>query len=285
LLLIDGVAVASGANASALAGLAPRDVARIDVLKDASATGLYGSRGANGVIIITTKRAPVAEPIHDTTRAQPPVVDPGPVAPSAPVPSDAVVLFDGRDLSQWKSRDGGPPGWKIENGYMEVVAGAGGIATIRAFGDCQLHIEWAAPAAPAGAGQDRGNSGVFLMGMYEVQVLDSYRNVTYPDGQAAAIYGQYPPLVNASRPPGEWQSYDIVFRRPRFSERGELIAPARITVLHNGVLVHDAVTLTGPTAHRRRPAYSAHPDRLPIALQDHASPVRFRNIWVRDLER
>ena len=225
------------------------------------------------------------EPIHDTTRAQPPVVDPGPAPPSAPVPSDAVVLFNGRDLSQWKAGDGGPPAWKIEDGYMEVVAGSGGITTMRGFGDCQLHIEWAAPVPPAGSGQNRGNSGVFLMGRYEVQVLDSYGNVTYPDGQAAAMYGQYPPLVNASRPPGEWQSYDIVFRRPRFNERGELIAPARITVMHNGVLVQDAVILTGATAHRQRPRYSAHADRLPIALQDHASPVRFRNIWVRDLER
>jgi hypothetical protein len=200
------------------------------------------------------------------------------------VPSDAVVLFDGRDLSQWKSSDDGRPAWKVENGYMEVVSGAGGISTIRGFGDSQLHIEWASPAAPTGAGQNRGNSGVFLMRRYEVQVLDSYQNVTYPDGQAAAIYGQYPPLVNASRPPGEWQSYDIIFRRPRFNERGELVAPARITVVHNGVLVQDGVILTGPSGHRERPPYSAHADRLPIGLQDHASPVRFRNIWVRDLE-
>jgi hypothetical protein len=225
------------------------------------------------------------EPIHDSTRARPPVVNPGAVLSSARAPSDALVLFDGRDLAEWKSGDGQPAPWKVENGYMEVVAGAGGIATIRAFGDCQLHVEWAAPASPAGVGQNRGNSGVFLMGMYEVQVLDSYENATYADGQAGAIYGQYPPLVNASRPPGAWQSYDIFFRRPRFNERRELIEPARVTVIHNGVLIHDAVTLTGPTAHRRRPPYSAHADRLPISLQDHASPVRFRNIWVRDLER
>lgn len=225
------------------------------------------------------------EPIHDTTRARPPIVNPGPSLPSNPVPSDAVALFDGRDLSKWKAPDGQPARWKVENGYMEVVDGAGGIVTIAAFGDCQLHVEWASPATARGAGQDRGNSGVFLMGMYEVQVLDSYQNATYPDGQAAAIYGQYPPLVNASRAPGEWQSYDIVFRRPRFNDRGELVEPARITVMHNGVLVHDAVTLTGPTAHRRRPPYRAHANRLAISLQDHSSPVRFRNIWVRDLER
>jgi hypothetical protein len=241
---------------------------------------MTGRSDAQAPVVPTLREA-----IHDTTRAQPPVVDPGPAAPSAPVPSDAVVLFDGRDLSQWRASDGGPPAWKIESGYMEIVAGAGGITTTRAFGDCQLHIEWASPVPPAGSGQNRGNSGVFLMGRYEVQVLDSYGSFTYPDGQAAAIYGQYPPLVNASRPPGEWQSYDIVFRRPRFDDRGELVAPARITVVHNGVLVHDAVILTGPTGHRQRPPYSAHPDRLPIALQDHASPVRFRNIWVRDLER
>ena len=225
------------------------------------------------------------ERIHDTTRAQPAVVDPGPSPPAGRAPSDAVVLFDGRDLSEWRSRDGGPVRWKVEGGYVEVVAGTGEITTIRAFGDCQLHVEWAAPNPPTDAGQDRGNSGVFLMGRYEVQVLDSYGNRTYPDGQAAAIYGQYPPLVNASRPPGAWQSYDIVFRRPRFDERGTLIAPARVTVIHNGVLVHDAVILTGPSGHRQRPPYAAHPDRLPITLQDHASPVRFRNIWVRDLER
>ncbi len=225
------------------------------------------------------------EPIHDTTRARPPVVNPGSGPVITPVPSDAIVLFDGRDLSEWRSGEGQAARWKVENGYVEVARGRGAIATVRAFGDVQLHVEWATPASRAGVGQDRGNSGIFLMGIYEVQVLDSYENITYADGQAAAIYGQYPPLVNASRAPGEWQSYDIIFRRPRFDERRELIQPARITVMHNAVLVHDAVALTGPTAHRRRPPYTAHAERLPIALQDHGSPVRFRNIWVRDLER
>jgi hypothetical protein len=227
----------------------------------------------------------VSSSIHDTTRAQPAIVDPGVYAAASRAPSDAIVLFDGRDGSEWRSREGEPPRWRIENGYIEVVGGTGGISTVREFGDCQLHIEWAVPSPPVGAGQGRGNSGVFLMGRYEVQVLDSYRNATYPDGQAGAIYGQYPPLVNASRPPGEWQTYDIIFRRPRFNARGEVIQPARITVMHNGVLIQDAVALTGPTGHQRRPPYVAHPDRLPIALQDHESPVRFRNIWVRDLER
>jgi Domain of Unknown Function (DUF1080) len=167
---------------------------------------------------------------------------------------------------------------------MEVVAGTGAIATARGFGDVQLHVEWMAPKPAVGEGQDRGNSGVFLMGRYEVQVLDSYHNTTYPDGQAAAIYGQYPPLVNASRPPGEWQTYDIVFVRPRFDANGKLVSPARITVFHNGLIVQNDVTLTGPTAHQQRPPYATHADALPISLQDHGHPVRYRNIWVRPLE-
>jgi hypothetical protein len=224
-------------------------------------------------------------PIHSTARPQPAVVDPGPFTASAPPPSDAVVLFGGRMLDNWRSADDSsrPARWRVQDDYMEVVAGAGAIASARRFGDVQLHIEWMAPAPAAGEGQNRGNSGVFLMGRYEVQILDSYRNTTYPDGQAGALYGQYPPLVNASRPPGEWQTYDIVFIRPRFDGRGRLTAPARITVLHNGVLVQNDVTLTGPTGHRERPPYTAHADELPITLQDHGHPVRFRNIWVRAL--
>ena len=215
----------------------------------------------------------------------PPVINASPPAAPVPPPSDAIVLFDGKTLSEWRSADGSPARWTVRAGYMEVAAGTGGIATVRRFGDVQLHVEWAAPNPPKGSDQDRGNSGVFLMGRYEVQVLDSYGNVTYPDGQAAAIYGQYPPLVNASRPPGEWQTYDIIFHRPRFGGDGALLRPATLTVFHNGILVHEAVTLTGPTANQSRPPYSAHPDRLPISLQDHAHPVRFRNIWVRELER
>jgi hypothetical protein len=180
--------------------------------------------------------------------------------------------------------DGGPAQWRVRDGVFEVVAGTGTLRTRDAFGDVQLHIEWMAPSPPRGRDQDRGNSGVFLMGKYEVQILDSYGNDTYADGQAAALYGQYPPLVNASRPPGEWQSYDIVFRRPRFDASGKVLSPARFTVLHNGVLVHDNAVLVGPTGHTTRPPYEAHPDRLPITLQDHGHPVRFRNVWVRDLE-
>ena len=230
-------------------------------------------------------QATMTWPIHSTSRPQPPVVNPGPFTASAPRPSDAIVLFDGRSLDNWRSAvDANKPArWRVENGYMEVVAGAGAIATARGFGDVQLHVEWMAPQPASGEGQDRGNSGVFLMERYEVQVLDSYHSTTYADGQAGAIYGQYPPLVNASRPPGEWQSYDVVFIRPRFDGNGKLSRPARITVFHNGVLVQNDVTLTGPTAHQRRPPYAAHAEALPITLQDHGHPVRYRNIWARPL--
>jgi hypothetical protein len=225
-------------------------------------------------------------PVHSMERPQPPVVRAAPARVVAP-PSDAIVLFDGRSLAAWRSADDTtwPARWRIANGYMEVVKGTGAIETRRAFGDVQLHIEWASPAVPHGEGQERGNSGVFLMGRYEVQVLDSYGNRTYPDGQAAALFGQFPPLVNASVPPGQWQAYDIVFRRPRFDAAGKLLRPARVTVLHNGVLVHDAVELTGPTAFQARPPYEKHADRLPFSLQDHGMPVRFRNVWVRELEK
>ena len=215
----------------------------------------------------------------------PPVINAGPPGVPAPPPSDAVILFDGRNLDAWRSSDGSPARWLVRGGYMQVAAGTGGIRTVREFGDVQLHLEWASPSPARGEDQDRGNSGVFFMGQYEVQVLDSYGSHTYPDGQAGAVYGQYPPLVNASRAPGEWQSYDIVFHRPRFAEDGSLRRPATLTVFHNGVLVQDGVTLTGPTAHRSRPGFTRHPDKLPISLQDHAHPVRFRNIWIRELER
>ena len=225
-------------------------------------------------------------PQHSRERPLPPVVAPGAPALPVPPPADAIVLFDGTGLAKWEGGNGGPAKWKlVDGGAMEVVPGTGGIQTRAGFGDAQLHVEWMAPGPPRGKDQDRGNSGVFLMGTYEVQVLDSYENVTYADGQAAAIYGQYPPLVNASRKPGEWQSYDIVFHRPRFDASGKLLSPARFTVLHNGVLVQDNVELTGPTANGSRPPYVAGPDRLPLGLQDHEHPVRFRNIWIRDLEK
>ncbi len=219
-------------------------------------------------------------PIHDMNRPTPPLVDPG---SAGRPPSDAIVLFGGENLSQWRMKDGGPAKWRVEKGHVEIVPGSGDLTTVRTFGDCQLHVEWATPAVPKGEGQERGNSGVFLMGHYEVQVLDSYRNRTYADGQAAAIYGQFPPLVNASRAPGEWQEYDIVFHRPRFGQGGKLVTPARMTVFHNRVLVHDGVELVGATVHGQRATYAAHPDRLPLVLQDHGTPVRYRNIWLREL--
>jgi len=224
--------------------------------------------------------------IHDLNRPVPPVIDPGTASTQDAAgrpPSDAVVLFDGRDLSHWVDKNGKPAQWKVANGYMEVAAKTGNISTRDSFGDCQLHVEFAEPSPGVGESQERGNSGVFLMGLYEIQVLDSYQNKTYADGQASAVYGQYPPQVNASRPPAQWQTYDIVFHGPRFATDGKLLHPARVTVLHNGVLVQDNVELTGPTAHGERPPYKAGPDRLPLQLQDHGNPVRYRNIWIREL--
>jgi hypothetical protein len=200
-----------------------------------------------------------------------------------PAPSDADVLFDGKDLSLWTNLKGEAAGWKVENGSMEVAKGAGDIRTKQGFGDCQLHVEWAAPAVVVGESQGRGNSGVFLMSTYEVQVLDCYNNKTYADGSTASIYGQYPPLVNACRKPGEWQTYDIVFHAPRFDKDGNLARPAHLTVFHNGLLVQDNEELTGPTGHHVRPPYKAHADKMPIKLQDHGNPVRYRNIWIRDI--
>ena len=224
--------------------------------------------------------------IHDRTRPHPPVIAPGTAGTqetAGKAPSDAIVLFDGKDLSKWHSEGNVPAKWKVGNGYFEVVPKTGTLTTNQAFGDCQLHVEWAAPDPPYGADQDRGNSGVFLMGLFEIQVLDSYNSETYADGQAGAVYGQYPPLVNACRPPGQWQSYDIIFHGPRFDVGGKLLRKARITVLQNGVLVQDNVEPTGPTAHKARPPYTAVPEKLPLSLQDHNHPVRYRNIWIREL--
>jgi hypothetical protein len=233
---------------------------------------------------------PIKYPVHDETRPQPTVVDPGtgvpPEAPGKP-PSDAVVLFSGADLSAWKAEKGEAAApWKVENGYFEVVPKSGAIQTKQSFGpDVQLHIEWMAPSPAKGTSQDRGNSGVFFAGgRYEIQVLDNYESKTYPDGQAGALYGQYPPLVNACRKPGEWQAYDIVFETARFDAKGKLLKPARATVFHNGVVVQHATVFTGPTTHKARPPYAAHPLQLPLQLQDHNHPVRYRNIWIRELK-
>ncbi|MFP4060439.1 MAG: DUF1080 domain-containing protein [Bacteroidales bacterium] len=198
-------------------------------------------------------------------------------------PSDAIILFDGTDFSAWESNDGSKPGWKIEFDHMTVVPKTGSIKTKQSFGDIQLHVEWRSPTEVKGEGQGRGNSGVFLMGRYEVQVLDSYDNKTYVNGQAGSIYKQYPPLVNACRKPGEWQTYDIVFKAPRFDEDEKLLKPAYITVIHNGVLIQDHVELKGTTKYIGEPDYEAHPGKLPLGLQDHGDKVSFRNIWIREL--
>jgi hypothetical protein len=224
---------------------------------------------------------------HDRMRPQPPVIQPG--APStqdragAP-PSDAVVLFDGTNMSGWAELNGNATRWFATNGWMQPARGAGDVRTLQNFGDCQLHAEWASPVPARGEGQGRGNSGVFFgFNRYEVQVLDSYQNPTYADGGAAAIYGQYPPLVNASLPPGQWQTYDIIYTAPRFDDAGKLLSPSRLTVFHNGVLAQNNVELTGPTSWLERAPYTPHPVKTPIVLQDHGNAVHFRNIWVREL--
>lgn len=218
--------------------------------------------------------------VHDKARPNPPVVEPGPFA-ALEAPKDAIILFDGTDLSKWTGRKD-KASWKVENGYMEVTR-TGDIRTRDTFGDIQLHLEFATPSEVKGSSQGRGNSGLFLMGMYEVQILDSYKNRSYADGQCGALYGQHPPLRNACRAPGEWQTYDVVFRAPRFAEDGKLISPARVTVIHNGVVVQNNQDFMGPTRHRATTSYKKHAPTGPIKLQDHGNPMRFRNIWVRKL--
>jgi len=212
---------------------------------------------------------------------EPAVVTPGESTNSAP--SDAIVLFDGKDLSQWVDEDGKAPGWELKNGVVTTVKGTGPIKTKTGFGNVQLHIEWRTPSEVVGDGQGRGNSGIFLQGLYELQVLDSYGNRTYSNGQAGSIYKQHIPLVNASRAPGEWQSYDVIYKAPVFNSKGDLTKPAYISVLHNGVLVQDNVVLRGPTEYIGIPQYKAHAAKLPLMLQDHSNPVSYRNIWIREL--
>ncbi len=223
--------------------------------------------------------------VHDGDRPQPRVVTPGETfSHGAPAPSDATVLFDGKDLSAWEKSGGGEAGWTVEDGYFEVKSRAGNIRTKERFEDFQIHLEFASPTEISKSGQGRGNSGLFFNGIYEIQILDSYENPTYPDGQATAIYGQFPPLVNASKAPGEWQTYDVIFESPRWDEEGELVKKANVTVIHNGVVVHHKKEFLWPTKHRTVGEYGKpHDPAVFVELQDHGDPVRFRNIWVREL--
>ena len=224
--------------------------------------------------------------VHDPARPHPPVVTPS-NTPGGP-PSDALVLFDGKDLSHWTSHastithagNAGPPEWKLGDGYMEAVPHTGDLATKEKFGDIQLHVEWSSPNPPKGNSQARGNSGILLMGRYEVQVLDPWNNPTYADGQAAAIYGQWPPLANPGRKPGEWNVYDIVFEAPRL-DGDKVLKPAIITVFFNGVLVQNHKESMGPMIYRQVAHYVAQPAEDSLMLQNHNDPVRYRNIWVR----
>lgn len=210
----------------------------------------------------------------------PPVVTPG---EGTAAPSDAIILFSGKDLNEWVDSKGAPAAWEVKDGAMTVTPGKGTISTKRSFADCQLHIEWRTPSEVKGESQGRGNSGIFLMGLYEVQVLDCYNNITYPNGQAGSVYKQFIPLVNVCKKPGEWQVYDIIFTAPRFGESGRIVVPGTLTVLQNGVLVQNHVNLLGTTEFIGLPKVTKHEAKLPVILQDHGNPVSFRNIWIREL--
>jgi len=219
--------------------------------------------------------------VHDPARPQPPVVTPGTFSQMAPPPSDAIVLFDGKDLSHWTDRKGNPPPWTIEDGVM--VSAKSDIQSKEQFGDLQLHLEFREPNPPKGDGQSRGNSGVFLMGQYEIQVLDCYQNKTYADGATGGIYGQHPALANACLPPGEWQTYDIVFNVPHFDDDGKVVTPGYVTVIHNGVVLQNHQAIRGATNWKSPGKYTAHGPTGPLALQFHNNAVSFRNIWVRSV--
>ena len=222
--------------------------------------------------------------VHDGGRPQPHVISSGKnFSDLADAPSDAVVLFNGKDFSRWQSGNGGEVKWKLENGYMETTPKSGVIRTKDEFSDFQLHLEFATPEKVVGDGQGRGNNGVNIFGRYEIQVLDSYNNKTYPDGQAGSIYGQTPPLVNASRPPGVWQTYDIVFEAPRWDAEGKLVKKAAVTLFHNGVVVHNRREVLGRTQHQAAPVYGKPQEKGFIELYEHGNPVRFRNVWIRPL--
>jgi hypothetical protein len=260
-------------------------------------TRVFADQAGNQTNIPAKPKAPPAmEPagtwfVHDEKRTQPQVVTPGvSFSQGAAAPSDAEVLFDGHGLAKWESAKGGEAAWPTQDDYFSS-ARAGGIRTKGNWEDFQLHVEWASPNPPVGTSQSRGNSGILINNMYEIQVLDSYQSTTYPDGQAGAVYGQSPPLVNASKPPGEWQSYDILFESPRWNEKGELIKKASVTVLHNGVVTQNHYELVGCTdginpaaPYRSASKYSSpHDPKVFIQLQDHNNPVRYRNIWIRPM--
>jgi hypothetical protein len=289
-------------------------------------TGLFFSASAQGVGHKDTPQLPGQKwLVHDSDRPVPRIVTPAETfSHSAKPPSDAVVLFDGKDLSQWRTGKGGEAKWKVvteecmgccktnppkkpeagrgaemlirpvtsakttrcacpSSGYMEIVKDSGSIFTKEEFGDFQLHLEFATPEKVDGTSQGRGNSGVLIYGKYEVQVLDSYNNPTYPDGQLGALYGQFPPLVNPAKKPGEWQSYDIIFEGPRWDENDKLTRPASVTVLLNGVVIHNKKEYIGESGHKVVGKYKPHPPQGPIMLQEHNNPTRFRNIWIRKL--
>jgi len=232
-----------------------------------------------GISLLAQDQTMKPEETEDWSR-KPDVVTPG---EGSQAPSDAIVLYGGpRDLKQWEATGEGEIQWEA-NEALTVAPKTGGIQTKQPFGDVQLHIEWRTPAEVVGEGQGRGNSGVFLMGRYEVQVLDSYENLTYYNGQAGSIYKEHIPLVNACRPPGEWQEYDIIFKAPVFNEDESLRSPAYITVIHNGVLIQNHVEIWGDTDYIGLHSYKFHPEKLPLSLQDHGNPVSFRNIWIREL--
>jgi len=260
------------------------------IRRRAARMAAFAGVGLVAVLAMAQEKAGPQQPwskykVHDMQRPAPPVVTPGTCStPEEPgkAPSDAIVLFDGKDLSKWQSPGGGEPTWPLENGAM-LSSGGKPIQTKDKFGDIQLHVEWAEPTPPKGDSQGRGNSGVFLNGMFEIQVLDNYHNPTYPDGQCGGIYGQYPPQVNACLPPGQWQTYDIIFTHPRVKD-GKVVEPAYVTVLQNGVLLQNHQRIEGPTGHMIVAKYRDNlPDHGPLELQFHGNPVRYRNIWIRRL--
>lgn len=257
-----------GVAAVIFCGWTVASVQAADLVKARNGSGVNGYKD--------TPKLPWCEwLVHDPDRPEPKRVDPGKAGPPAAAPADAIVLFDGKDQSQWQEAD-----WKVENG--ELVSGNKVLKSKQEFGDMQLHVEWMAPKDFEGPWYNRGNNGVLLMGLYEIQIFDSFNEKIYPDGQAAAIYGQTPPLVNVTRPPGEWQTYDILFTAPVFAD-GKLTRPARVTMLHNGVLVQLNETIHGEVRHRAVPEYKTQTGRGPVAFGGHGCPVRFRNLWVRPL--